>query len=110
MVYYINEMAPEGLKATDQTIATASYMGISGILGNYLGGIIIDRYEIHTMYKLDIAVQATAVAGFLLSLLILRHREQTAEKTQQKKPKAYNGSKCCQIMPSYSSHEYFIQT
>lgn len=87
-VYYINEMAPEGLKATAQTIATASYMGVSGILGSYLGGIIIDRYEIHTMYKLGIAVQATAVAGFLLSLLILRHREQAAEKNSTKEAKS----------------------
>ncbi|MBZ4665158.1 MFS transporter [Mahella sp.] len=73
-VYYINEIAPDGLKATAQTIATAAYMGISGILGSYLGGVIIDRYEIHAIYKVGIIVQAIAVAGFVLSNMILRHK------------------------------------
>lgn len=77
-VYYINEIAPDGLKATAQTIATAAYMGVSGILGSYLGGVIIDRYEIHTMYKAGIIVQAIAVTGFVLSNMILRNRSSKA--------------------------------
>lgn len=74
-VYYINETAPEGLKATAQAIATASYMGVSGILGNYLGGVIIDHFGIYFMYKAGIILDIIAASGFMIFLIIFSKKE-----------------------------------
>ncbi len=49
MVYYVKQIAPDGLKTTAQTIATGCYFGIGGVLGSILGGRAIDVWGVETM-------------------------------------------------------------
>ncbi len=48
-VHYIKRLAPVGMSSTFLTIASSCYFGIGGILGSFLGGLIIDRSGIDFM-------------------------------------------------------------
>ncbi len=64
-LYYIDSLAPEGMKSTAQTIAVSVYSGISGILGSYLGGIYSEKYGLTAMFTLSIYISAAATIFFL---------------------------------------------
>ncbi|MFA6736852.1 MAG: MFS transporter [Saccharofermentanales bacterium] len=48
-VHYVKRLAPVGMSATFITIASSCYFGIGGILGNFLGGLLIDLAGIRSM-------------------------------------------------------------
>lgn len=69
-VYYIDSLAPDKLKATAQTLATSLYVGISGIIGNYGGGWIIDNLRLTTLYYIGIYITVGITLVFLASFPI----------------------------------------
>ncbi len=71
-VYYIDEMAPEELKATAQTFATSMYFGVSGIVGSYGGGWMIDNYGLKTLYLIGFCISIAISVLFFLSLNLKR--------------------------------------
>lgn len=71
-LYYINRVAPEGLKTTAQTVATSAYFGIGGILGSFIGGIIIDKYGIYALFQIGTVIMLIATITF--ALLLFRSR------------------------------------
>lgn len=42
--YFINEISPNHLKTSAQSIATASFFGVSSVVGSFLGGYVIDTF------------------------------------------------------------------
>jgi len=63
---YIYELAPEGLKATAQTFF-ASVSSIAGILGNLLGGIVLDQIGAKPFYLVISVAYLLSVAIFVFS-------------------------------------------
>ncbi|MDR2020171.1 MAG: MFS transporter [Treponema sp.] len=53
-LYYLDDIAPKQLRITYQTIAYAFYYGISGIIGNTLGGLVIGSLGYRAMYIIGI--------------------------------------------------------
>jgi MFS family permease len=71
-VYYIDELAPPELKATAQTFATSMFFGISGIIGSYVGGWMIDSYGLRSIYWIGVFVSIAISVLFFFSLNINR--------------------------------------
>jgi MFS family permease len=65
MVYYIDSITPSELRSTSFTIATSIYSGISGIIGSYGGGYIIDTFGLNTVYAIGI------ISGISITLLFI---------------------------------------
>ena len=74
-VYYVDKLAPDNLKSTAQTLATAVYYGLGGVLGSYWGGWAIDNIGLKSMYKIGFAVSIGITFFFLLTLIYSRTRE-----------------------------------
>lgn len=69
-VYYIDSLAPQALKSTAQTGGSAVFFGVSGIIGSFGGGWIIDNMGLHQMYLLGIIMSAIISILFILSLYL----------------------------------------
>lgn len=65
--YYVLSLAPENLRATAQTLY-GSATSVSAILGNFLGGILIDIFGIRSFYLGAGCVIALSVAFYSLAL------------------------------------------
>lgn len=79
-LYYVDSMSPIELKATSQTIFGALYYGITGISGNFLGGIVTENFGLVSMFKVSFIVSASVFVLFVVSLVlrggyINKHRE-----------------------------------
>lgn len=72
-VYYIDSLAPDNLKSTAQTLATSLYMGLSGVIANFGGGLIIDNLGLKKLYSLGIII--ILVGLFLFSISLIKRRE-----------------------------------
>jgi len=68
-VQYTAVIAPEGLRNTTQTLAVA-LPSISGIIGNALGGWIIEAVGLRTFYLLSASALAASVLFLLVSVPI----------------------------------------
>ena len=64
-VYYIKRISPPSLGSTYLTVASSCYFGISGIIGSYFGGLLIDFSGIDAMLWGGVA---TTIAGMVLFL------------------------------------------
>lgn len=73
MIYYVHLLAPGGLKATAQTVASAFSMGLSAIAGNYFGGLIIDLFGLKSLYKITVSTIIIILIIFLLSFPLGKH-------------------------------------
>ncbi len=71
-IYYIDSLAPAELKSTAQTVATAIYGGLSGIIGNFVTGLMISEYGILFVFKVGAIVDSAVFVLFLASLYIGR--------------------------------------
>ncbi|EMS69079.1 Major Facilitator Superfamily [Ruminiclostridium cellobioparum subsp. termitidis CT1112] len=69
-IYYIDSLAPAELKATAQTVATAIYAGLSGIIGNVAVGNMISRFGILQVYRSGSIIQFCVFIVFLVSLYL----------------------------------------
>lgn len=63
---YIYELAPDGLKATAQTLF-ASVSSVAGILGNLLGGMVLDGMGAKSFYLVIAAAYCLSALIFILS-------------------------------------------
>lgn len=78
-VYYIMRIAPEGLSTTYLTIAVSCYSGISAIIGNFGGGLIIDWLGIYPMLWFGTALTVAGTLVFLFSTCIAYNRQPEGE-------------------------------
>ncbi len=69
---YIYSLAPRELKATAQTL-NGSITAIAGILGNLLGGFLLEEMGIVDYYLLIACVMCGAALFFVATLLLGRH-------------------------------------
>jgi len=72
-LYYMDLLAPKGTKATAVTLGSALYGGVSGIVGNYVGGRIIENHGIMLVYRIGVVTCTVVLVLFLLSLLYGRN-------------------------------------
>ena len=82
-VYYIDFLAPDELKATAQTLATSLYVGLSGIIGNYGGGWVIDNLGIDTLHQAGAYISLGITILFIASFPIIDKIEGHNTKTQE---------------------------
>ena len=88
-VHYIDSLAPESLKSTAQSLATAIFFGVSGIIGSFGGGWFIDNIGMMPMYHLGIAISAGISILFLLSILYgnkLKHKQSLLKTVVEAQP------------------------
>ena len=71
VLYYLDSISPKELRTTYQTVAYAVYFGLSGILGNSLGGIVIDHFGYRTMFLSGVALILISILFFIKSSQIL---------------------------------------
>lgn len=72
-VYYVNDIIDESNKVKGQALLGAATMGAGGTLANFIGGKILDEYNVTTMLVFGIVV---ALIGFIITLFFA---EKTAE-------------------------------
>ncbi|MFC5471402.1 MFS transporter [Cohnella suwonensis] len=68
---YLYRIVPEQWKSTGQTVLTATFFGVSGIVGSSAGGWLIDEYGGEFLYR---GMALLALAGFALGWTILRKK------------------------------------
>jgi PPP family 3-phenylpropionic acid transporter len=74
-VNYAAENAPPGLEATAQGIFSGVLLGVGGMLGNLLGGMLIERFGPAGMFGLVGAIMLLGLFIFLLvDRIVLPHR------------------------------------
>ena len=66
VLYYADEIAPEGMRSTYQALIYACYFGVSGIIGNTIGGIAVETIGLRSMYLAGGTVIVCATAAFAL--------------------------------------------
>lgn len=73
---YIHRITPSNISATATTIGTAMGMGVGGMIGNLLGGVIIERLGIHFYMTLSGVGFVLAALVFLPTFLEVRRQRQ----------------------------------
>ncbi len=68
-VYYANQVAPPGMKATTQVMFSTTLMGFGSGAGGLLGGVLLDSFTPGGMYAITGAV---VLAGLFIFLLLER--------------------------------------
>ncbi len=68
-VPFANEIAPENLKATAQSLLSV-VMGLGSILGAFIGGFLLDAVGLETAFQIGGGIVALALAGFIISFKI----------------------------------------
>lgn len=79
LIEYINKTVPQNLKATAITIALSVGSGASCIIGNSLGGIIINNYGTKVLLNCATICLITALIVFVTPLIIGKKRNQEEE-------------------------------
>ncbi|MDN5277832.1 MAG: transporter, family, 3-phenylpropionic acid transporter [Clostridiales bacterium] len=93
MIHYVHILAPDELKATAQTFTSAFSMGLGSMVGNYLGGILVDYLGLHWLYRLGILNNFLAVTLFVLSFLLKKYRISIKSKSSCYPPYSANNYK-----------------
>ncbi|MFC5407020.1 MFS transporter [Cohnella soli] len=68
---YLYRIVPEQWKSTGQTVLTATFFSVSGIIGSSAGGWLIDEFGGEWLYR---AMAVLSLAGFALGWMILRKK------------------------------------
>lgn len=83
--YYVNQIAPEGLKTTAQTVCSTVYFGVGGVIASLVGGMLIDNMGINFMLKVFSSTYVVAVVLLLLTLRKnMKEDKDTARVREQK--------------------------
>lgn len=61
--YFINEISPEHLKTSAQSLATASFFGVSSVVGSFLGGWAIDTFGMRQSLAVATILSTAAMFG-----------------------------------------------
>lgn len=70
--FHINNLAPEHLKTTAQSVFTMSIFGIGGIFASLFGGAIMDIYGMTVLYRISVILSMT---GIILMAVLLFYRK-----------------------------------
>ena len=73
-IYYVYSIAPPKTETFAQTAIQAFSVGFAGVMGNFLGGIVIDHLGIHTLYYITMCLVGCALVLFLSTSYWLKHR------------------------------------
>ena len=65
-VYYADQVAPPGMKATTQGMFSGTLMGFGSAAGGFLGGVLMDHFSPSLMYAFMGGMVLTALSVFLL--------------------------------------------
>ena len=65
-LYYIEEISRKEISTTYQTVGHSVYYGLSGLIGNLLGGAVIRFHGYKTMYAAAVAVTLLSTLCFCL--------------------------------------------
>ena len=65
-VQFLDELAPENLKTSAYTFASAVYGGVAGIIGSSAGGFLIDSFGVMPVYRVAAIWAAFAVALYFI--------------------------------------------
>lgn len=65
-LYYIEEISKKEISTTYQTVGHSVYYGLSGLIGNLLGGAVIRFHGYKTMYAAAVAVTLLSTLCFCL--------------------------------------------
>jgi len=68
-IQYLHAIVPEEWKSTGQTVLTALFFGVSGIIGSSFGGWMMDAFGGAVLYKI---MAAGSAIGFLFSFMLLK--------------------------------------
>ncbi|QZY55066.1 MFS transporter [Crassaminicella profunda] len=74
-VYYIHFLAPQELKSTAQTFGSAIFMGGSGIVGNYGGGWVIEKFGLVNMYHMGTYLSFGITLFFVMGMYFRKLKE-----------------------------------
>ncbi|WP_167747113.1 MFS transporter [Cohnella luojiensis] len=74
---YLYRIVPDQWKSTGQTVLTAIFFGVSGIVGSTLGGWLIDEYGGTFLYR---GMAFIALLGFLLGIYLVRKPDSLQQK------------------------------
>jgi len=66
-VYYVKRISPIGLSSTFLTLSVSFYFGIGGILGSFFGGIIIDKFDLYSMFYASTGIAIIGMLIFIFS-------------------------------------------
>jgi hypothetical protein len=66
LITNIDEIAPNDMRATYQTVTYAVYFGLSGIAGNSIGGWMIENHGFRKLYLSGAVVIAVSILGLYL--------------------------------------------
>ena len=80
-VHYIKRLSPVGMSATFITTATSAYLGISGILGNFLGGLLIGSRDIYSMLWWSSLITLAGLLIFIIAPKEAFHRNDAVRKS-----------------------------
>ncbi len=72
-VYFADQVAPPGMKATAQGMFNGTLMGFGAGAGGLLGGVLMDRFSPSTMYA---AIGGSVLVGLFVFLLFERRLSQ----------------------------------
>ena len=78
-VYYANQIAPPGMKATTQVMFSSTLMGFGSGAGGLLGGVLLDSFSPGGMY----AITGTVVLAGLLTFLFFERRVMVKNAAEQ---------------------------
>lgn len=79
-LYYIDSLTPRELKSTAQTLGSAMFVGVSGIIGSYGGGWLIDHYGLTIIYEAGTFICLGVSVIFILAFLSGRLTGQIEEE------------------------------
>ena len=75
ILYYLDEIAPDEMRTTYQTITYAVYFGLSGIAGNSIGGWMIENHGFRSMYLIG-----ALIIGVSILCLYLMNKSRTRKE------------------------------
>ncbi len=75
LLYFVDRVAPSHLKTAYQTLAVSFNSGVGSIVGNYVGGIIVDTWGIYAYYGFATVMIFLGAVGFFLALSMRRLRK-----------------------------------
>ena len=80
-VYYVDSLAPQELKSTAQTVASAVFFGGSGVIGSLGGGWFLDHLSLTQMYQTGVIISVVISVFFVISFPVGKWLVQKSQQT-----------------------------
>ncbi|MBP1931283.1 MFS transporter [Ammoniphilus resinae] len=79
---YVTRIVPQELQSTGTAVLTATFLGLAGIIGNSLGGYLIDQFGPRFTYQLNASITFIGTVLALFTYMHLRKGHSTSQKTE----------------------------